>query len=65
MRNKNTEVVFVEVKKGGKARLRRAAELLEKDSPNRVTMSDITREALDEKLAKLARRYPELQEAAA
>lgn len=65
MRNKNTEVVFVEVKKGSKAKLQKAAELIDRDSPNRVTMSDITREALDEKLAKIARRYPELQEVAA
>ncbi len=54
----NREVVFVEVQKPSKDRLKEAAKLL----PNK-DMSDIVREAIDEKLDRLARRYPSLREA--
>lgn len=60
MARKDKEVVFVEVAPDMKARLSRAATVLTEAKPTPVDMSDIVREAIAEKLDRLARKHPEL-----
>jgi hypothetical protein len=60
MARKGKEVVFAEVAPDLKRRLKRAAQVLTEIKPAPVDMSDIVREALDEKLDRLERKHPEL-----
>ena len=59
MRRKNKQVIFVEVPETLKDRVKLAAHLLSSEA-RQVTISDFTKEAVDEKLDKLAKKHPEL-----
>lgn len=57
------EVVFVEVAPVVKRRLRTAADVLSESRAATVDMSDIVRDAINEKLDRLAEEHPQLQAA--